>query len=142
MHVHAIANRVRAEFVRLAVDVPSFHAAPGEPHAERGRVVVAAVLPFGIRRATELAAPNDERVVQQAALLEVGQQTGDRTVDGARVFRVPGDEIAVLIPIRMVDDDATYAAFDETARQKTAPTVVVGRGVVDAVQVLRRFRFS
>jgi hypothetical protein len=44
-------------------------------------VVVAAVaLPVG--GAAELADPQDQRVVEQAATLEVGEETGDRLVGG------------------------------------------------------------
>ena len=71
-----------AELVGRAVDVPALHAAAGHPHGEAVVVVVAAVDlsrvgpgggQFNGRRATELAAPDDEGVVQHAALLEVFQ---------------------------------------------------------------------
>ena len=47
-------------------------AAAGQPHREGvGMMVAAVVAALDHRRAAELAAPDDERVVEQAALLQV-----------------------------------------------------------------------
>ena len=51
------------------------HAAAGQPHREALDVVVAAVA-LRHRRAAELAAPDDQRVVEHAALLQVRDQRG------------------------------------------------------------------
>ena len=72
---------VVAEVVGLAVDDAALDAAAGQPHAEVARVMVAAVVVLGQRAlrvdgAAELAAPDDQRVVEQAALLEVDHQRG------------------------------------------------------------------
>ena len=72
-----------AEFVGGAVDVAAFDAAAGQPHGEAVVIVVAAVDLAGIRaglrqfdggRAAEFAAPDDERVLEHAALLEILEQ--------------------------------------------------------------------
>ena len=60
--------------------MPPRDAAAGQPHGEAVGVVVAAVRPLGGRRAAELAAPDHQRVVEQAARLQVVQQAGDRLV--------------------------------------------------------------
>ena len=70
-NVQPVFDRVQADFVGGADRLPASDAAAGHPHGEAGRVVVAAVALFAHRRAAELAAPDDERLVEQAALLEV-----------------------------------------------------------------------
>ena len=74
---------VVAELVGLAVRDAAFDAAAGHPHREAADVVVAPAfglidVALGHRRAAEFAAPDDERVVEHAALLEVGDQRGAR----------------------------------------------------------------
>ena len=65
-----------------AVAQAGLHAAAGHPEREGVRMMVAAPL-LGLldlalqkRRAPKFAAPNDERVVEQSALLEVAHQRG------------------------------------------------------------------
>ena len=79
VHVTRFVDDVVAEVVRLAIDSAAFDAAAGHPHAEAARMMVAAVVcrgerALGIDRAAKLAAPDDERVVQHPALLQVLQQ--------------------------------------------------------------------
>ena len=87
--VDAVLDGLEAELVGRAVDVAAAHAAAGQPHGEAVVVVVAAVDLARVgawlgqldrRRAAELAAPDHERFVEQAALLQVGQQGADRLV--------------------------------------------------------------
>ena len=79
--VDGILDDVVAEVVRLADDVAALDAGAGHPEAEAARVMVAAVVVLGERAlridgAAELAAPDDERVVEQAALFQIGEQRG------------------------------------------------------------------
>ena len=74
--VDGVFDDVVGEVVGFAVDRAAFDAAAGHPHGEAAGVMVAAVVFFaeaalGVDRAAELAAPDDERVVEQAALLEI-----------------------------------------------------------------------
>ena len=71
-----------------AVDRAALDSAAGHPHGEAIGVVVAAVGPLGHRGAAELAAPDDQGAIEQAAGLQVGEQAGDRLVDGAGVVLV------------------------------------------------------
>jgi hypothetical protein len=81
-------------------------------------MMIAAVgLAFTGRRATELASPDDERIVQQATLFQVLQKSGDRTVGGKRISFVSALEIAVLVPglktsRRMVELHESHAPLD------------------------------
>ena len=81
--VDRVVGDVVAEVVGLAVGDAGLDAAAGQPDGEAARVVVAAVVVGGQRalavdRPAELAAPDDQRVVEQAALLQVGDQGGAR----------------------------------------------------------------
>ena len=67
-----------AELVGGAVGHAALEAAAGQPDGEAPVVVVAAIAALRCRRAAELAAPEDERLIEQAALFQVLQQGGDR----------------------------------------------------------------
>ena len=82
VNVDVFSDRMKAEFVGGAVDVAALDAAAGQPHREAVMVVVAAVDlarvragrgQFHRRRAAKFAAPDDQRLVEQAALLQVLQ---------------------------------------------------------------------
>ena len=75
------------------MDDAALDAAAGHPDGEAERMMVAAVGAFGAGRAAELGGPHDERFVEQAALLEVVEQAGDRLVDLGAV----GGVVAVQI---------------------------------------------
>jgi len=81
-----------AEVVGRAIDDAGFHPAPGEPHAgtpcccDRGRgcrcpLRFRASRPAGTRR------PDDERAVEEAVLLQVGEQGGGRSINFRRARR-------------------------------------------------------
>src|SRR5262249_27051733 len=103
--VDAVLDGTEAELVRRPVGHAALDAAAGHPHREAPVVVVAAVAALAGRGAAELAAPDDERVVEQAALLQVGEQCGHGPVDVAAevarrlvvvAVRVPGLAVAVV----------------------------------------------
>ena len=72
--VHGILNRVVAQFIRRAKDEPGFDPAAAEPDAEAGIVMIATVAALAHRGSAEFAGPNDQRLVQHAALFEVRDQ--------------------------------------------------------------------
>ena len=82
--VMPVLDGVEAEFVGRAVDDAALDAAAGQPDREAVGVVVAAVGALRTRGAAELGGPDHERVVEQAAVLEVVEQAGDGLVDLAQ----------------------------------------------------------
>ena len=75
--VDLILRDVEAELVGLADSDAGLHAAAGHPHGEGVRMMVAAVgAALHHRRAAKLAAPDHQRVVEQAALLQILDQRG------------------------------------------------------------------
>ena len=66
-----VLDRVQADLVGRAVGHAALDAAAGHPDREAVGVVVAAVAALAHRRAAELAAPDHQRRVEQAAPLQV-----------------------------------------------------------------------
>src|SRR5881392_3583132 len=98
---------------------------------------------LGVRRATELAAPHHQSVLQQPACFEIGDECGTRPVTvGAKCsmafvmigVRVPG--LVVLIA-RVIDGHKADAVLDEPAGQQARTPE---RGF--AVQLPDRFRLA
>ena len=85
VHVDLVGDGVVAELVGRAVGEARLHAAAGEPDGEALGVVVAPVAALGEGRSAELAAPPDQRIVEQPARLQVGEQAGDGQIGGAGV---------------------------------------------------------
>ena len=68
--------------VRFAVVDPGLHAAAGHPHREAARMMIAAVVVLGqpalaVDGAAEFSAPDDQRVVEHAALLQILNQAAE-----------------------------------------------------------------
>ena len=83
-----VFDGVEAEFVGRAVDDAPLDAAAGQRDREAVGMMVAAVGRLGAGRAAEFGAEDDERFVEQAALLQVVDQAGDRLVDLAAELAV------------------------------------------------------
>ena len=75
----------------------AFHAAASHPHGEGLVVVVAPIGALRVRGATELTAPAHQRVIEQTALLEVGEQPSDGLIDRGPVGSERFGEIAVTL---------------------------------------------
>src|SRR5262249_40231272 len=87
-------------------------------------------------RAAELAAPDDERIVEQAALLEVADESGGGLVDVAALAADLGGQIAVLVPAAMEELHEADAALDHAAGEKAvAGEAAVVVTAVDAVHL-------
>ena len=113
------SRRLPADLVGRAVARTSLDAAAGHPDEEAVGIVVAAVAFLGDRHAAELAAPDDERGVEQPALLEVGQQAGDRLVGFATALAVVVGEGVVRVPLVVaVDLHEPDAALDQPPGQQ------------------------
>ena len=84
-----VLDGVVAVIVGGAVDGAALDSAAGEPHGEAIGIVIAAVGSLGHRRAAELAAPDHQSRFEQAAVLEILEQAGDRLIDGAALFSCP-----------------------------------------------------
>src|SRR5262249_55546955 len=139
-----------AVLVGAAVDGAPLDAPAGEPDGEAEGVVVPAVAPLGERGAAELAGPDDQGGVEQAAALEVGEQGADGLVDGAGGVLVPLLEGAGLVPAVGAADggagqlEEPHAPLDQAAGQQALAGEDGGGGVVgiDAVHRPGEGRFA
>src|SRR6266545_5646780 len=101
--VHGIFHDVVTELIGVAVADAGLDAAAGHPDRIAAPVMVAAVVVFfdfalAIDRAPEFTAPDNQCVVQQAALFEVFDQRGGGLVGVAALLANPPWQIVMLIP--------------------------------------------
>ena len=132
-HVVAILDGVEAEFVGRAVDDAALNAAAGQSDRKAVRMMIAAIAPLRAGRAAELRRDHDERLVEQAALLEVTEQRPDRLID--LLGRACCDQLAGshaqshcarAAVVAVKDLHEPHAALDEPAGdQSCCPNVFV-----------------
>jgi len=141
-----------AEVVGFAVGHPATEAAAGEEDRIAIDMVVAAAAGVhgrGVGRAPHLTGPDDNRLVEEAAGLEIDDQGCHRLLGDGGVLGMVLDDLAMLIPggivaveARAGDLDEPDAALDEPAGPEglggVEPLVLVG-GVeaVEPADVLR-----
>src|SRR6476620_2515200 len=101
-------------------------------------MMVAAVGALRSWRAAELRRPDDDRLVEQTALLEILQEPRDRPIDTGTVGAVVLLQLAVGVPAAaaataIVDLDEADAPLDQTPGDQALPAVRRRRGVVQAI---------
>ena len=116
--VDGIFHHVVTQFVGLPERHAGLDASAGQPHGEGARMVVAAeklrlIARFVHGRAPEFSAPDDQRGIQQAALLQVLDERGGCLVSFLAKFRQAMNNVvvggsAVACPSR--DDKAAQSA--------------------------------
>src|SRR4051794_8913291 len=83
--VNRIAHDVVAVIVGFAVNVTGLDAATGQPYRKATAMMIAAIIllqaSLTIDRSAKLAGPDDERVVEQASLFQIEDQSGLRLID-------------------------------------------------------------
>ncbi len=119
--VHPAFDGMDSVLVGRAVRIPLLHAGAGEPHRVAGDVVVPAVLPLGGRQPPELAAEQDERVVEKSSLLEIGQERGGRLIRRRRVADEPLVEVVVMVPPSLADLDEADPRLAQPAGDEALP---------------------
>jgi len=111
-----------ADLIGFAVVGSAADAAAGHPRREGVGIVIAAGLGtfLGQGEAAELAGADDQGAVEEAALFQICQQSGDRDVRFAGELAVIAGDIDMAIPRALVfhsaaeDLDEAHAALDET----------------------------
>src|SRR5256885_13789905 len=102
MHVDFILDDIETKLIGSAEGDARFDAAAGHPHGEGLGMMVAAQLAacIGIalnhRSTAELPTPKHERIIQQAALLEVLDERGAGLVSFAGLIFHPFMDFAVM----------------------------------------------
>src|SRR5579875_3905993 len=128
MDMHRIASDVVAEIVRFAERQTGLDAAAGQKDSEAARMVIAAIIlrrqgALTIDRSAKLAAPDDERIVEQTALPQVRNQGSGRLIGVAALAGDLFGQVGMLIPTLVEKLDETNAALGKAARQQTVSRV-------------------
>ena len=139
-----VLGDVPAEVVGRPMDVTWLHAAAGEPPRVGAAEVVAALealarLVLGERRAAELAAPDDEGVVEESALLEVLDERRAGLVGvEALLGELAGGKIIMLIPAGVHELREAHAALGEAAGDEAVIRESAGLEDVGAIHLEHR----
>src|SRR5262245_10033810 len=97
-HVMTLLDGVEADLVGRSVNDAALDAAARQPHRETVRMMVPAVGILRPRRATKLRRPDDEGIVEHAALFQILQQTRDGPINPTTVGAVVLLQLAVRVP--------------------------------------------
>jgi len=137
MNMDPVGHSLESKFVRLPVTHAASDARARHPHAESIRIVITTrcTLAFTERHPTELAAPDDQRRIQQPTLLEITEQRRDRLIHLGPVLTVIFLDALMRIPcVRQmpaprIELNETNASLDQPARDHTMITDGEGREI-------------
>ena len=82
--------------------------------------MVAAGGAVDVRRATELAHPQHDGIVEQAALVELLHERAHGFIDDAQLPLEAREYVAVHVPAAEIDLDERHAFFDQAAGHQAA----------------------
>src|SRR5687768_13597037 len=121
--VNWIFDYIVREVVGFSVDNSTLHSAARHPNCEAPRMVVAAVVfrcqpPLRVNRPPELAAPDQQRVVQHAALFEVLHEAVTRAIDVLALARQMSGRVGMHIPAVQPDLHEARATLEEPSRRE------------------------
>ena len=118
-----IADDVVSVVVGLAVNDSGPDPPAGHPNRVTTAVVVAAVIvlhsPLAVDGPSELPPPDDERVVEHAPGLEVGQKRRLRLVDVAGLLGDVRWQRAMLVPAAVIELHTANPPFEQPAGEET-----------------------
>ena len=143
--VHLLLHGPQPHVVRCAVGHAALHAAAREPHRVAPRVVIAALSLLAHGHAAELAAPDDEGIVEEAAAPEVAEQPGDGPVRPAAVETVVLLDVLVGVPasgVARVELHEAHSPLDHAPGEETARAELVGVLLADAVEAAGRLALA
>ena len=91
------------------------------PHAETSRMMVATIIRWRqaalrVDRAAEFASPDDQRIVQHAAPLEIFEQRIAGLIDVLTLAGHPSVDVAMVVPVVVIDLNKTHAPFGHSSR--------------------------
>ena len=134
----AAFNGLVAELVSAAVDVAGFEATAGNQQGEGVTIVIASRAALRDGQSAELARPQHDGAVQQAALLQIADEHGGGLIyRGADATQALAN-IAVVVPATGADRhhhlDEADARFHEAAGHEAARAEVRGGWIVQTVQ--------
>lgn len=140
VHMDCVSDNVVAVLVRFTETGACPDPATGHPDGEAARVVVSSIIlgrqfALAVNGAAKFAAPYDQRVVEQAPLLEISDQGRRGPVGIATLNRNLVGKLCMLIPASMKQLDESHVTFSQTARQQTVESKRTGLPRLRAVQI-------
>ena len=144
-HVVWVLGGKEAEFIRGPVSDATLDATASQPTAEALRMMVPSG-PLRGRSASKFCSPDNQRLVQQTASLQVLQQPCNRLVDLSRQIRVIILDVAMSVPrattpTSVEDLYEANSSFHQSTSRQTKLAKRFGRCLIHAVEILRFSRF-
>ena len=99
--------------------------------------MVAPIVALSVRGTAEFARPEDERILQQPARVQIAEQPRDRFVDRITVVLQCLLEVEMLIPVAMRHLDETHSRLDQSTSHKAFAAKIVRDALADTVELLR-----
>ncbi len=140
VHVHLVDGGFEAELVGFPVRHASLHSATSHPHRKSMMVMITTILIFRGWGPAKFTTPDDQRVVQQSALLEVRNQGCDGLVDILTQFANLSTMVGVGIPrlpITIIKLNEPHTTLDEASSQQAT----VGK-MTRAIRLARLLRLQ
>lgn len=132
--VEGVFCRGEAKGIGLAVGDSSFNSTTGHEHGS-GLSVVVATGALGHGSATEFTAPDDEGVVEEAALFQILDEGGGALVDILCAGLHTADDISVVVPSAVVELDKTNATLGHAAGHEAVRSEGAIGLVAEAVEI-------
>src|SRR5215470_811233 len=92
-------------------------------------------LSLAVDRAPEFPAPDDQRVFEQTALLQILNERRGRLIRAPALERKIARQVAVLIPAAVIKLDEAHATFGQASREQTVGGVRAGFARLRAVHL-------
>src|SRR5687767_8581284 len=124
VRVDRVFGDIVAKLVGASIREPRLDAAAGEPHGKAAGMMIAAEVvvrerALAVSRTPEFAAPNDQRVVQQTALLKIHHEGGGALVGFSAALREDFRQVLMLVPIAVIQLDEPHATLRQPAGEQT-----------------------
>src|SRR5262245_27897999 len=119
--MHAALDGLDAILVGSAVGKARFYARAGEPHRVTRNIVIAPIRPLGAGLAAELAAEEHERLIEQAAPLQVVEKCRRRLIDRGTAIDQTLVQVIVMVPARLTDLDKAHARLAQPPGHQALP---------------------
>ena len=140
-----IDDSVQAEFIGFTMTDAAFNTTPGEPRCESVRIVVASGFGFDLRdrKSSKLTPTDDQRLFQQASLLQICQQRGNWLVHFAGKATMIAFDIDMSVPAFLIlrastiELHETNAGFDHSSGGQTLSAEVSTTLIVKTIHIAR-----
>ena len=132
MNVNGLFGHVIRVVVGGTVSQTRPHAATCHPHSETSRVVIAAIIilrqaSLAVDCPPKLSAPDDERVIQQAALLQILDERRGGLIGFEASLRQSYGQLAVMIPVAMIELYESDSALGKSPRKEAVVRALQSR---------------